>query len=319
MKEKMDKKLIYVIAALTVFIVISGTIILRKISSMEKETPREVIVRLEKDHREFIPSLPDKMNFCGEDVPLQDFDVFERMERELFVNAHWSSSTILSIKRANRWFPVIEPILKQNGIPDDFKYLAVIESNLTNVVSPAGAAGFWQLMESVAKEYGLEVNDKIDERFNIEKATVAACRYLKKAFDKYGNWTMAAASYNFGMNGIDKQIGRQKSRNYYNLYLVEETSRFVFRLLALKEILSNPTKYGFYIEKDQLYNPVKTKEVIVKKEIKDLAAFAAGHDINYKILKIFNPWLRDNYLPNRSGKSYSFKIPLEGEIDLIEE
>ncbi|HOI30800.1 MAG TPA: lytic transglycosylase domain-containing protein [Melioribacteraceae bacterium] len=315
----MDRKLVYVIGSLIVFVIISGIIIIQKISSLEKETPREVIVHMEKDHRELIPSIPDKMDFCGEAVPFQDFDVLERMERELLVNAHWSSSTILNIKRANRWFPVIEPILKRYGIPDDFKYLAVIESNLTNVVSPAGAAGFWQLMAPVAKEYGLEVNDKIDERFNIEKATVAACRYLEKAFNKYGNWTMAAASYNFGMNGIDKQIGRQKSRNYYNLYLVEETNRFVFRLLAIKEILSNPGKYGFFIEEDQLYKPIATKEVIVKREIKDLAGFASAQGINYKILKIFNPWLRDNHLPNRSGKAYSVLIPLESEIELIEE
>lgn len=315
----MDKKIIYILVALGILITTTAVFVTLKISSIEKKTPQEIIVHLEKDHREFLPQVPSKLDFCGEDVPLKDFDVYERMERELLVNVHWSSATILYFKRANRWFPLIEPILEKHGIPNDFKYLAVIESGLTNAVSPAGAAGFWQFMAPVAKQYGLEVNEKIDERFNLEKATNAACKYLKEAFSKYGSWTMAAASYNFGMNGIDRQIGRQRSRNYYNLYLVEETSRFVFRLIAIKEIFSNPFKYGFDIDESELYKSFETEEIVVNKEIKDLALFAKEKGINYKIIKIFNPWIRDNFLPNPSRKVYSLKIPVDGEIEILSE
>jgi len=312
----MDKKVYYIIALIAVLITVATVIVVYKISSLQNHTPQEIIVHLNNEHRVFVPSIPSELEFCNEKVPLGDFDVKERMERELLVNVHWSSATILSLKRANRWFPVIEPILKENGVPNDFKYLAVIESGLTNVISPAGAAGFWQLMPNVAKEYGVEVNDKVDERFNLEKATRAACKYLKEAYSKYGNWTLAAASYNFGMNGIDKQIGRQKSRSYYNLSLVEETNRFVFRILAIKEIFSDPWKYGFTLTEEELYKPIKTKKVVVKKEIKDLASFAVEQGINYKILKIFNPWLRDNTLPNPSNKTYYIEIPEDNEVEV---
>jgi hypothetical protein len=315
----MEKKVLYIISALSVLITIIAIIVVIKISSLDNMTPKKIIVEIEKDHREFVPEVSGQLKFCGEKVPLNDIDVFERMERELLVNVHWSSATILILKRANRWFPIIEHILKQNGIPDDFKYLAVIESGLSNVTSPAGAVGFWQLMEPVAKEYGLEVNDIVDERYNIKKATRAACEYIKEAYAKYGNWTMALASYNYGMNGIDNQIGRQKSKSYYNLFLVEETNRFVFRLLAIKEILSDPIKYGFDIPKEELYKTIKTRQLVVKKEIKDLAVFANENGINYKILKIFNPWLRNNYLPNKSKKQYFFEIPESGEIEFLEE
>lgn len=315
----MDKKVYFIITLLAVLITVSTVIVVYKISSLQNRTPQEIIVHLNNEHRVFVPSIPSELEFCNEKVPLGDFDVKERMERELLVNVHWSSATILSLKRANRWFSIIEPILKENGIPNDFKYLAVIESGLTNVISPAGAAGFWQLMPNVAREYGLEVNDKVDERFNLEKATRAACRYLKEAHSKYGNWTLAAASYNFGMNGIDKQIGRQKSRNYYNLFLVEETNRFVFRILAIKEIFSDPWKYGFALTEEELYKPIKTKKIIVKKEIKDLSSFAVEQGINYKILKIFNPWLRDNTLPNPSNKTYYIEIPEDNEVEVSNE
>ncbi len=315
----MDKKILYIIAALAILITVTAVVVVQKISTITNHTPQEIIVHLNNEHRVFNPPVPQTIDFCGEKVPLNDFDVNERMERELLVNVHWSSATILYLKRANRWFPVIEPILKSNGIPNDFKYLAVIESGLTNVVSPAGAAGFWQLMPQVARNYGLEVNDKVDERYNLEKATQAACKYLKEAHSKYGNWTMAAASYNFGMNGIDKQIGRQKSRSYYNLFLVEETNRFVFRLLAIKEIFTDPWKYGFTLNEEDLYKPIKTNKVAVKKELKDLALFAMEEGINYKILKIFNPWLRDNILPNPGRKTYYIEIPEDGEIEILSE
>lgn len=263
------------------------------------------------------PPVPTKLDFCGEDVPLYNWDVKERLERELIVNTYYHSSTLLYIKRAARWFPVIEPILKKYGIPNDFKYMAVIESGLENVVSPAGATGFWQLMKPAARKFGLTINKEIDERYNVEKSTEAACRYLLDAKKKYGNWTLAAASYNLGTNGITEQLERQKANNYYNLVLNEETSRFVFRLLAVKEVMENPAKYGFEIIDSDLYEPLKYYEVPVSKSIKHWADFAAKYGINYKILKLYNPWLRQNYLKNRKQKKYLIKIPVKGSIRVI--
>ena len=183
------------------------------------------------------PPLPEEIDFCGEDVPLANYEVLERLDREFIVNTYWHSSTILLIKRANRWFPVIEEILDENDIPEDFKYLALIESNFTNVVSPAGATGFWQFMKEPAQKYGLEVNSQVDERYHIEKATKAACDYLRDSYEQFGSWTLAAASYNMGTNGVENQIERQKTKNYFNMVLSEETSRYIFRILAVKEIL----------------------------------------------------------------------------------
>ena len=276
----------------------------------ERNEPKEVIIKnVPPEYKIYVPHVPDTLNFCGEQVPLKDIDVHERVERELLVNTHWYSATILYLKRANRWFPVIEPILKKHNIPDDFKYMAVIESGLTNVVSPAGATGFWQFMSSAARKYGLEVNREIDERYNVEKATEAACEYLKEAHLKYHNWTLAAASYNYGLNGVDRQIGRQKTDNYYNLYLNEETYRFVARILAIKEIFKDPKKFGFDLKPDELYPPIETREIVVKSSLKDLADFASKNRINYKILKLMNPWLRNNFLPNKHKKKYLIKIP----------
>jgi len=313
----MDKKLVYIVFALSILVIVISVIAVLKIKTLEESTPRRIIVELERGHREFIPKVPEEMDFCGEKVPLNVLDVFERMERELLVNVHWSSATILYLKRANRWFPIIESILGKNKIPNDFKYLAVIESGLTNAVSPAGAVGFWQFMAPAAKKYGLDVTKEIDERYHIEKSTEAACKYLKEAYSKYGNWTMAAASYNYGINGIDKQMERQLSNNYYSLYLVEETSRFIFRLLAIKEIFKDPPKYGFQLNEDELYPPIETRTITVKTAIKDLAIFAKRHGVNYKVLKIFNPWLRNNFLPNKNKKTYDIVIPKESEIQIL--
>lgn len=315
------KKKILIIFGISVVIVLSLlSILMSYLAFKEREHVQQVVVKTEPpEYKIFLPKVPDELEFCGEKVPLYDGDVYERMERELLVNAHWESATILYLKRANRWFPVIEPILKKNGIPNDFKYLSVIESGLSNVVSPAGAVGFWQFMEPAAKKYGLEINKEIDERYNIEKSTYAACAYLKDAYKKYGSWTMAAASYNFGMNGIDKQIERQQTKNYYNLFLVEETDRFIFRLLAIKEIFQNPKYYGFDIKTDDLHEKIETREIVVKKSIKDLASFATENGINYKYLKLFNPWLRSKNLPNKSKKTYIIKIPDDDSINLIEE
>jgi len=255
---------------------------------------------------------PVSIDFAGEAVPLQITDVKERFDRELLVNSNLDATTLLSIKRANRAFPVIEPILEKNGVPDDFKYLAVIESGLVNVVSPAGAKGVWQFMPETAKEKGMEVTDGVDERYHLEKSTEAACRYFLTAKAKFGSWTLAAASYNAGMLGISKQIEFQKVNTYYDLMLNDETSRYVFRILALKEIMKNPKLYGFDVTNQELYKNLPTKKIVVDSTINDLAAFAQGQGINYKILKIHNPWLRDRKLLNPTGKKYVLEIPTDG-------
>lgn len=279
---------------------------------------QQPIIITENERRIYSPPIPSELDFCGEKIPLEDFDVNERIEREFLVNTYWHSATLLYLKRANRWFPVIEPILKRNGIPDDFKYMAVAESGLINSVSPDGATGFWQLMEASAKKYGLEVSKEIDERYNVEKSTQAACDYLKEAYLKFRNWTLAGASYNYGVNGIENQMTRQKTRNYYNLYINDETYRFVARIVALKEIFKDPKKYGFYFIDEELYPRFETDEVKVNHPVKDLVEFALENKINYKILKIFNPWLRNNSLSNKSRKTYIFKIPKPGEIKIFE-
>jgi membrane-bound lytic murein transglycosylase D len=255
---------------------------------------------------------PATTDFAEEVAPLHIVDVRERLDRELIVNANLHSSTTLILKRANRAFPVIEPILQKYGIPDDFKYLAVIESGLVNAVSSAGARGVWQFMPDTAKERGMEVNEFVDERYHLEKSTEAACKYLLSAKAKFGSWTMAAASYNGGMNGVNRRIEEQQVETYYDLALTEETSRYVFRILALKEIMKNPGKYGFNIYPSDLYSPIPTKKIEVDSTITDLANFAKTQGINYKILKLHNPWLRDKKLVNPSKKKYEIEIPTEG-------
>jgi len=252
------------------------------------------------------------LNFAGEPVPIENPDIYERMDRELLVNTYWQSNALLLIKRAHKYFPVIEPILKEYGIPDDFKYLAVIESGLTQAVSPAGAVGFWQIMEGTGKDYQLEINDNVDERYNIEKSTRVACEYLKKSKENFGSWTMAAAAYNAGNTGVLRQLERQEVSNYYDLLLGEETGRYVFRILALKEILKHPQKYGFDFSEDQLYKNIPTYTVKVETSVENFATFAQKYNINYKILKLHNPWLREANLSNAKGKMYHIEIPEKG-------
>ncbi len=252
------------------------------------------------------------LNFCGEKVPLNLADVHERFDKELTINKNLHSSTELVMKRANKMFPVMEPILKKYGVPDDFKYLAVIESKLENAVSSAGARGIWQFMPATAKEYNMEVNDFVDERYHLEKSTEAACKYLLAAKQKFGSWTLAAASYNGGMGGVTKQQDRQKMSNYYDLLLTEETSRYVFRIIAMKEIMQNPAKYGYDIPQNELYKMISAKKVEVNTSIENLADWAIEQGINYKILKVHNPWLRDITLKNSTGKTYTIEIPIEG-------
>ncbi|MBK5191829.1 MAG: lytic transglycosylase domain-containing protein [Flavobacteriaceae bacterium] len=256
--------------------------------------------------------MPENLNLAGEQVPIENPDIYERMDRELLVNTYWQSNALLLMKRAHKYFPVIEPILKEYGIPDDFKYLAVIESGLTQAVSPAGAIGFWQIMEGTGKDYRLEINDNVDERYHIEKSTRVACEYLIKSKENFGTWTMAAAAYNAGNTGVLRQLERQEVSNYYDLLLGEETGRYVFRILALKEIMKHPQKYGFNFGEDQLYKNIPTYTVKVDTSVENFAIFAQKYDINYKILKLHNPWLREANLANAKGKMYHIEIPEKG-------
>lgn len=256
--------------------------------------------------------IPEDLNFAGEKVPQEDPEIMERVDREFLVNTYWQSNALLLMKRAHKYFPVIEPILAKNGIPDDFKYLAVAESGLDNVVSHAGATGFWQIMKATGKQYGLEINSNVDERYHLEKSTEVACKYLNKYKDKYGNWTLAAAAYNTGTGSVDKYLRIQKVDDYYDLLLGQETGRYVFRIMAIKEILSNPEKYGFDIEKKDLYSAVPTFKVEMDKPVTNFADFAKEYEINYKVLKRHNPWLREAHLNNISGKKYVIEIPNKG-------
>lgn len=255
-----------------------------------------------------IDEFPDNLTFMGEPVPIHNFDVREALDRELQVNRLWHSQTILLLKRANRYFPIIEPILKQHNVPDDLKYIAVIESALTNAVSPSGAKGFWQFKQGAASDFGLEVNDEVDERYNLEKSTVAAIRYFKKMKDKFGSWTMSAAAYNMGRTNLIRFTGQQKSGNYYDLVLGEETERYVFRAIAVKQIFENPQKYGFYIPDSNRYKPLPYKTIEVDTAIADFADFAREQGTNYKMLKVMNPWLRSTKLTNSKSKKYQIKI-----------
>ncbi len=264
-------------------------------------------------HMVTVVELPAKLTFAGEKVPMEYYDVRENLDRELLSTVYFHSQTIRYIKNMPRYFSMIEPILKSNGIPEDFKYLAVAESGFDpRAVSPAKAVGLWQILEVTAKENGLEVNDEVDERYHIEKSTEAACRILKSAYLKFGSWSLVAASYNGGRTFVDRQIANQKVSSYYDLLFGEETTRYVFRILALKMVMEDPAKYGFSIEKDQLYPVIKTNTIEINEPVPDWASFAIDKGINYKILKMFNPWLRDTFLKNPTRKTYTLKIPEKG-------
>lgn len=256
-----------------------------------------------------IPTQLPVTEFAGEKVPYSDFEVRERVDREILGNTFSHSRTMIVLKRAGRWFPVIEPILKKNGLPEDLKYVAVIESDLSNVVSPAGASGFWQFMKATAPEFGLEVTEEVDERYHPEKATEAACQYFKKAYSKFNSWTLAAASYNMGMAGVSKRVEEQKQSSYYDLDLNPETTRYVARILAMKSIFENPEAYGFLVSNADLYPPIPSNTLLVNGPIADLNAFAIENGTTLKLLKELNPWLRKNTLTNVKGKSYTVRIP----------
>ena len=264
------------------------------------------------DYNVYALAVPDYLEFAGERMPLENPDILERMDRELLVNTYWQSNGLLMFKRAKKYFPIIEPILAEYGIPNDFKYLAVIESGLTNASSPAGAKGVWQILKGTARENGLEVNANVDERYHLEKATRVACKYLLKSKERLGSWTSAAAAYNAGNAGISRRLKAQKVTNYYDLLLGEETGRYIFRIVALKEIMNNPDKYGFNFRDKDLYQVIPTYTVEIDTPITNFAGFSKEHGINYKILKIHNPWLREPHLNNASKKKYEIKIPEQG-------
>jgi hypothetical protein len=263
----------------------------------------------------YSPVIPDSMDFCCERVPLELYHVYERMDRELLVNVYWQSNIMLLIKRANRYFPIIEPVLKEHGLPEDFKYLALAESSFTNATSSAGATGFWQFLRATGQRYGLEVNNEVDERYNLEKATVAAAKYIKSNYKLFDNsWTLSAAAYNTGEGNIKRHIKNQQVTSYYDMHLPEETMRYVFRSLALKAICEDPTAYGIILREKDLYPQIPVKSVVVDSTITDLFAFARRQETTYQQLKSLNPWLRSNNLPNKSKKSYKISIPLNNSL-----
>ncbi len=269
-------------------------------SQWDAEVPRYLAVSYD---------LPTQVTFAGEAVPLEIPDVLERLDRELQINIYLHSSTIFLMKRANRWLPQMQEILRKHNIPDDFKYLPLIESGLLNDTSPKEAVGYWQILKTSGRELGLEIDKEVDERYDPLKATEAACKYLSNAYRKFGNWTLVAASYNRGIAGVNRALENQQVDNFYDLHLVEETSRYVFRIIAIKEIIENPTKYGFNVNPKHLYQQEQLRYVEVKETIPDLIRFSKQQGVNYKLLKRYNPWLRDDRLTVKKGKTYRIALP----------
>jgi len=307
--------------SLLMLFLISGaalTLHLLTFSTTSTDTDLDHQRRFNERYHIFSLNIPSELTFCGEPVPLQLIDVRERLDRELLVNTYWQSNSLLAHKRANRWFPLIEQILEREGVPNDMKYIPLVESGLTNVVSPAGAAGFWQFIQPTAVAQGLEVNAEVDERYHMARSTEAACTYLKAAYARYGSWAMAAASYNLGRGNLQRQLDRQQETDYFALLLPEETSRYVFRILAMKTILGDPERYGFHLREKDLYPPYRTQAMEVATPVADLNAFARAHGTNYKTLKLLNPWLRDNTLTGLPGKTYQVLLPGEG-FDMAQE
>lgn len=254
------------------------------------------------------PFIPKDVYFAGERVPLEEPDIRERLDRELMATVYWQSNTMMLLKRSKKYFPVMEQILAENNIPADFKYLCVAESGLSNATSPSGAKGFWQLLEGTAKPYGLEINNHVDERFHLEKATRAACAYFKESYGRFANWTLTAASYNRGMGGTVRDVAYQYAGGFYDLYMNDETSRYIFRILAYKLIFENPEMYGYYLEQEDYYSEQPRIVVSVDTAISNLSAFAKDNGTNYKWLKLLNPWLRERDLPNKSRKVYQIEL-----------
>jgi membrane-bound lytic murein transglycosylase D len=308
----MNRKIKYITGGI-ILVVICGTFIcgISEIKNLDRDY-RELF---HKHYRIFTPEVPAQASFSGERAPLELVYVRESLEREIFATTYMHSSTILMFKRANRWFPIIEPILKKNNIPDDFKFLAIAESNFANVVSPSGAEGFWQFIKPTGQKYDLEITEEVDERYNVEKATEAACKYFQEAYSRFNSWTLVAASYNRGLDGLSRALENQKVNSYYDLSLVDETARYVYRIMAIKEVYNYPTRFGYYLRSTDFYPPVPTFTVNVDTSISDLADFAFKQKINYRILREFNPWIRRYNLPNKSRKAYTFILPKEGYLN----
>lgn len=281
---------------LLLFIAVNLAVLPIYLSSFSTPKEETVVVKDTVYQKIKIPSIPTSLKFCGEDVPMQRQDIIESFDRELLINTFWHSSTVQSIKRSKYAFEIIEPILKEYGVPDDFKYLAVIESGLVNATSPSGAKGIWQFMEATAPEYGLKVNKEIDERLDIEKATHAACKYLLKAYGKFGSWTLGAASYNMGINGVQRELDDQKMQSYYDLRLNSETARYVFRIIAMKHIFENQTLFGFNLSEEDYYSQMPYKNILVDSTIDNLTKFALENNSNVKLVKFLNPWLVNDRL-----------------------
>lgn len=315
MKSKIQRGI--VIVCVTVF-VSAFSIYLFTYSTYEEKEDLSYKKVFQANYKIFALNLPNTIEFAGEKVPMNLIDVREKLDRELHVNTYWQSNTLLFIKRSNRWFPIIEKILLEENVPNDFKYLALIESGLTQVVSPAGAAGFWQIMKKTAPEFGLEVTSEVDERYHVEKSTHAACLYLKEAKEKFGSWTLAAASYNIGQSGLQRQLNKQEVNSYYDLLLNSETSRYLFRILAAKHILSNANQFGFNFRPKDLYPAITYKTIVTDSSISSFTEFAAQNGINYKVLKYLNPWLRSKELNNSKRKNYEIKIPDEKFINQLQ-
>jgi len=277
----------------------------------DKDSPVEIMDDGRLQYKWYSTPLPKSMSFAGEKVPLDRWEIKERLDRELLMNYYMHGSTLYILKQTTRAFPLIEKRLRENGLSEDFKYLCVAESSLQNPTSPAGAVGYWQFMRETGIRYGLEINDEVDERYNLEKSTDAACKYLKEAYAKFGSWTAAAASYNCGMGGFSNQSSFQMSSNYYDLLLPEETNRYVFRILALKHLLGNANQFGYIIPPGEGYQPVPTRSMTLTESVPNLAQFAVDQGVNYKMLKLLNPWLRDRKLTIKPGKSYTIQLPMD--------
>ncbi|MFN7116182.1 MAG: lytic transglycosylase domain-containing protein [Saprospiraceae bacterium] len=278
--------------------------------------PTENVDSQSKEDNSILPQVIKPVNlnrpfdFAGETLPMNNFDVRERLDRELLLNTYQHTSTILHLKNMYKYFPMMEKVLAEHGVPDDFKYLAVAESSFRNAISSAGARGVWQFMKLIADHYGLEMNDEVDERYHVEKATEAACKYLKSYKERFGNWTLAAVAYNYGGTRLAKDIREQGTNNYFDLYLNHETSQYLFRIVAIKEVMKNPEAFGFYLTEEDGYKPLSNYRIVeVNGSIPNLAAFAKEQGTTYRMLKVFNPWLISDKLTNSAKKTYQIKIP----------
>lgn len=313
---KIEKALLYIAYVLT-FFVIAFVAVKLFVQAVNDDSDSAYQNDMKEHYSNYLPILPEKLDFCGEEVPLQDFDVRESLEKELLKTMYWHSETFLYLKRANRYFPMLRKILRENGIPEDFLYLCVTESGMDHVVSPSNAVGFWQILETTGKENGLEITPEVDERYNIEKSTEVACKYFKQAFAKFGSWTSVAASYNCGQAGMQRLIRTQGENSYYDLKHNRETGRYVYRILAFKLLLTKPEDYGFCFREKDLYPPLDTKTIEVDSSISNLYDFAKQVTVNYKMLKYLNPWLRDTKLTNPDHKVYQITVLNDGSRENV--